>query len=462
VTPILDRAVAIILLPVFTHYLNSERYGAMMLFYVVGNIIRLVSFMGYPDSLQKLYWDYEGEERKRFLGTAWLYNAVFNLVILIPLIAFSKAVSIYLFHNAQLSFLFILVLISIVMSTQTIVPYVVFRANEQRGYILAYNLTAILSRVGLTALFLVVLKLDILGVFLADIGAGLGGLLICLPALKREIKPTFQRRYFAAVLKLAPYQFIVEVLAWILNLSDRVFIQKLLNSATQVGIYSVGYTFGSAILFLVSPVLAAWRPYIYSVNAQSSREYSQQMGRFFIYFLAICGIALLLVKAFAPDVINLLTPSLYHNTATLVAIVLLGQTCAALSNYFVPTFFLTHKVQLLGISYGVSAALNVALNFYLIPRIGIIGAAWATLIAYGVMAVILFVNSQHLIKINIRIIPILAIAAGVALLWVVLSRVANPNPWRSMALKSAVFLPCLILYGLWFYRNRTQSARRIP
>ncbi|HIE05162.1 MAG TPA: hypothetical protein EYP61_10420, partial [Candidatus Latescibacteria bacterium] len=45
---------------------------------------------------------------------------------------------------------------------------------------------------------------------------------------------------------------------------------------------------------------------------------------------------------------------------------------------------------------GASAALNLALNLLLIPRIGMIGAAWATLAAYSAMTSTLFLWARKL------------------------------------------------------------------
>src|SRR4030067_2657273 len=83
ITPILDRALALILLPVFTRYLSTDGYGSLVLLYTFANILQLLLFMGFPDSLQKLYWDFKDEERRTLLGTAWVSNLVFNFLLAI-------------------------------------------------------------------------------------------------------------------------------------------------------------------------------------------------------------------------------------------------------------------------------------------------------------------------------------------------------------------------------------------
>ena len=56
--------------------------------------------------------------------------------------------------------------------------------------------------------------------------------------------------------------------------------------------------------------------------------------------------------------------------------------------FFVQPFFLVEKTKVLGITWIASAAVNLGLNIVFVPRIGIIGAAITTLIAYTVSVTI--------------------------------------------------------------------------
>jgi hypothetical protein len=67
--------------------------------------------MGFPDSLQKLYWNFKDEERKTLLGTAWVSNLVFNLLLAIPLIAFSGHITATILKNEKIGILLFLVIV---------------------------------------------------------------------------------------------------------------------------------------------------------------------------------------------------------------------------------------------------------------------------------------------------------------------------------------------------------------
>ena len=457
ITPILDRALALILLPLFTRYLNTEGYGSLVLLYTFGNILQLLLFMGFPDSLQKIYWEFKDEERRNLLGTAWVSNLVFNLLLAIPLITFSGNITAAILRNEKIGILFVLVIVKILFSTQTIVPFVILRAREQKFTILRVNLISIFVRVALTLLFLIYFKLSLVGIFLADIGTSIAIQFIYLPILIKEINFKFKWIYLKEILTLSPFQFSVEILAWIISLSDRMIIQQIMNNPAEVAVYAVGYTFGSAITFLVNPFLAAWRPYVYSVQGNSVKNYSAQMGEFLFYFIIICCASFLILATVSPDLIKILTPSVYHKAASLVGIILIAHVMATVSNYFLSTFFIVKKVQVVAIIYAICAIANVAFNFILIRKIGIMGAALSTLISYALMAGMLYFESQRLIRIDIKFRAIFITAIITAALWYLLSKVGVSNLWLSLTIKILLLTPILVFSVAGLYKLRKTS-----
>lgn len=458
ITPILDRLLSLLLLPVFTKYLSTEGYGNMVLLYTSATVLQLFLFMGLPASLQKTYWDFRGEERKAFMGTAWISNLAFNLAIAVPLVFLSGSISAVILKNEKIGLLFVLVIVKILMSTQTIVPFVILRAREQKFEILKVNLISIFVRVTLTLLFLIYLKLDLVGIFLADICVSIAVQFVYLPILLKEINLTFRWHYLKEILTLSSFQFIVEILAWIISLSDRMIIQQIFSNPSEVAVYAVGYTFGSAILFLVKPVQAAWHPHVYSVHGNSRKDYTNQMGEFLFYFIVICCISFLVLTSVSGDLIKILTPVAYHRAASLVGIVLIAQVMALISDYFVPTFFITKKMQLVAAVYALSAITNVAFNLILIPKMGIMGAAVATLISYGIMAGVLYIESQRLIRIDINFQSIFITAIITAAIWYLLLNMGVANPLLSLVLKMLTLTPVLVISAMWLYRRRSQKS----
>jgi O-antigen/teichoic acid export membrane protein len=453
ISPILDRALAILLLPVFTHYLSTDSYGSLMLLYASANVVQLFIFMGFPDALTKIYWDYKGRERKECLGTAWVTTLGLNIIAAVPIIVFADRIAVRFFDNAPIAFLILLILARITLATQAIIPMIIFRVREQKYHVLSANLINIFIRVAFTLLFLIPLKMGLAGIFLAEICANVSVLLFYVPVLIRETRPSFHIRYLKNILSLSYFQFISEILAWIISLSDRLIIQHMLRDPSEVGVYALGYTFGSVTILLIRPIFTAWHPYIYGVNSQSGEEYDRQMGEFFLFYIAVCLGVFLLISSLSPDVIRILTPPFYHRAGSLVTVILTGHILANVSNYFLSNFFLAGKMQLISIVYFVCAAANVSLNYALIPGYGIMGAAWATLVSYALMFGMICHVSQRIRRIPIALKPIGVVVAAAAALWVLTMMADFENPFVSLAARSGILAVFLVPPAVFWYRR---------
>jgi O-antigen/teichoic acid export membrane protein len=181
------------------------------------------------------------------------------------------------------------------------------------------------------------------------------------------------------------------------------------------------------------------------------------MGAFLFYFIAICFASFLILAAASPELIKILTPSAYHKASSLVGIVLLAHVMAAISNYFLSTFFIAKKVQVVAVVYAICAIVNIGFNLILLPKIGIMGAAIATLISYGIMAGLLYIESQRLMRIDINFQAIFITGIITALIWYLLSKVAIHDPWFSLTVKALLLTPVLVLLGAWLSKSRKMS-----
>ena len=216
-----------------------------------------------------------------------------------------------------------------------------------------------------------------------------------LPRLRGKVRltisPSLLREALAFGLPKVPHGLLVQVQ----NLADRKILDLFVSRA-EVGIYQVGYTFGQAVKFPLSAFEPAWGPFVYSQLGRPDTPLA--LARVVTYawsgFLAVA----LAVAVLGRELLVLMTPRspAFHAAAPLVPVVALA--------------YLLHGAFLLGsVGIGVSkraryyplvtaasAAANVAANLVLIPRMGILGAAWATVVSYAVMAGLGIAVSQRL------------------------------------------------------------------
>ena len=122
-----------------------------------------------------------------------------------------------------------------------------------------------------------------------------------------------------------------------------------------------------------------------------------------------------------------------------------------------PGVFIREKTTALTVASFAGAVCNVALNFALIPVLGIIGAAYASVAAYGVMVGVLFFMSRRIYRVSYEF-------ARIAVVWIItavpiaLSFLIQPSSRPARISLNLLFLVIpLVLYqliGFWREEER--------
>jgi O-antigen/teichoic acid export membrane protein len=107
---------------------------------------------------------------------------------------------------------------------------------------------------------------------------------------------------------------------------------------------------------------------------------------------AVAGLALAL---FARELIEILAPD-FDRAYEAAGLVLLGVAMYSLSVVAMTGITYVRRTVIIAVGAVGAAALNIGLNFVLIPPLGQVGAGIATAVAYAAMAVAYYVVSQRL------------------------------------------------------------------
>ena len=163
---------------------------------------------------------------------------------------------------------------------------------------------------------------------------------------------------------------------WIMGVSDRYLVKWFVESDAN-GIYAVAYKIPTILTILATVFMDAWQ---LSAIAESGdrRAQARFYGRVWdAFFSAVCLCAGGII-AFSPLLIRLLAAESYYDAWRYIPILTLSMIAAAFSNFMGSVYVVTKKsTASLWISLA-GAAANIALDLFLIPRIGVQGAAAAT------------------------------------------------------------------------------------
>ncbi|MBM4116834.1 hypothetical protein FJ251_03695 [bacterium] len=177
----------------------------------------------------------------------------------------------------------------------------------------------------------------------------------------------------------------LNVSGFITDWSDRYFLSYF-RSAEELGLYTAGYNMANYVtLFLVAALNSALIPVTMNVYNEEGPEPARASLESFLRYYSLVAMPVLFgVSAVAPELIGLMASEKYLPAAAVIPWVLGAKVIQGAYYPFLAGLFLTKRTGWLALFLGIAAAVNLGLNWVLIPRLGMIAAAITTLIAYAI------------------------------------------------------------------------------
>lgn len=171
---------------------------------------------------------------------------------------------------------------------------------------------------------------------------------------------------------------------WILSWSDR-YIITIFRDTAQVGIYSAAYVIGSACAIYMGPLtdlMLATLSKLY--DEERITEVKTILSRSLRYSLMLVIPSVFGVSVLGESLLRLFTTAEFTSVSSaLIPIIASAVAVFSIRNITVFGLLLTKNTKKIVIIYGASAIINVVINIILIPHIGIVGAAIATLVSFA-------------------------------------------------------------------------------
>lgn len=175
---------------------------------------------------------------------------------------------------------------------------------------------------------------------------------------------------------------IVHLLAnLIIGQSDRVIINKYLG-LEQAAIYSVAYSIGSLGLMIAEATNNVWAPWYLDNTHLKNVNKVNQMSKLYILAISIIFSVFLL---FSPEILLVMAPSSYSTGSISIIIVTFGVFFLYLYRFPLAYEQYAKNLKWVALCTVSSGLINIGLNFLLIPKYGIDGAAYATFISYVIL-----------------------------------------------------------------------------
>ncbi|HEX6755278.1 MAG TPA: oligosaccharide flippase family protein [Mycobacteriales bacterium] len=174
---------------------------------------------------------------------------------------------------------------------------------------------------------------------------------------------------------------------FVLNAGDRIVVQRFLGAA-EAGRYQVAYTVGNVVLLLLVFTSQAWTPRIAAVDDVGERWLLAARSRDELYRILVP--VLLGVTLAAPVLLRVVAPASFRPAGLLAVVFLVAVASVPLAAVGASGRALVsvRRSHPLAVAAVLAAAANVGLNLLLVPAVGLVGAAVATVAAFALQAVL--------------------------------------------------------------------------
>jgi O-antigen/teichoic acid export membrane protein len=400
------RGLSFILLPFYTHHISSNEFGIFSLIISFATIVSIVFHLGLQGSFVKYFSSAKSlnEQKLIFSNLIFLISSV-SLPISLILIFFSKELSELFLHSRKYSASFSLGIISILAMTYSYYFAIVYVTLEKSKQFVINTVISALMNFVLNVIFIYNLSLGIDGIFYAQIISSFVLIFLCVDVLKTFFQFKFNSLWVKNILQFGYPFFFSSIFTVLTEVFDRFLVDYYLGS-NKAGIYYLGYRFGLVLNIFGISFKNSWLPHYYNFISHLGDDKPNYLGKVFSKLLMVSAFVIVPISLFADDVFSLkyndfqLFSTEYFEAAAVIPFVLLGYMFSIMMSFYSLGPYISGKSVHFLISDLLCFICNLILNILLIPFIGIIGAAIATMSAFMIGACYLNVYCLKKIDVN--------------------------------------------------------------
>ncbi len=378
-----QHALLVLLLPLYTHYLSLEDYGALALVRVTVSLLIPAVAGPLASALNRFYYKPEYEARQGDLvGGLLVLLAAKTAVLVGAYWALARPLTALLFDDpARLTLvrLFVGVLVFQPLATFGLA---LVQLKGMARYHVAASVAGLLTSCAVTVYLLVWRTAGPAGVATGLAVQWAATFLVCLPVLLASARWRLSTGVIGEPLRYG-YPLIVSGCANTLLQSGDRYVLRAFAPVETVGLYDLGYQVASILsVLIVQPLKLGLSPIVLQMEQEpdTQKRFLRVTATYYYAGALAAGLALAL---FAPEVVRLLArKEAYWAAAPVVPWIVFAYVQHGLGNFLGWGLVMKREAyHISGLLVG-TAALNLGLNVFLIPMWGILGAALATVLAY--------------------------------------------------------------------------------
>jgi O-antigen/teichoic acid export membrane protein len=380
---LVERLFGFLLIPIYTRAFDPHDYGILVLLLITEAFLSQVLQFGITTSYFRSYYDDDSDERRTVVtSTATWFLVGANGLFLFTALPFATTIGMLLFGEARPELVRLTLLITF-LDTLNYLPFVVFKAQMRSRLFVAISWIATATQMS-TIIYLVIgLSYGVEGALIGTlVGTGVKSVLY-FSSLRRHIALRFSTSVLRPLLMLGIPVVFNSVATLVLKVSDRYFLRHYFDTS-EVALYQLADQFAAIVPLLVAnPFSLVWPAMRFKVmRDDDAQDYYARVLTYLSFLALYVGVG---IAAMAPDVIEIVAHRSYYGATTVVPLFVISYVLSATAKGVNVGLMIDKRAHWNAIIVVVTACLNLALNFALIPRYGMYGAAVSTIASFAFM-----------------------------------------------------------------------------
>ncbi|MBT4482556.1 MAG: oligosaccharide flippase family protein [Candidatus Latescibacteria bacterium] len=399
----ISRGTGFILVYIYARVLSAEDIGIRTAVYGASAFLGLFCTLGLDNAFLRYFMNEElADKKKEIFSTALCFSFFIGLIFLLIVSFNAESVSKILTNGSSYPYIICLLFVILIFDSMVIYPTLVLRAENRLGYFSLIAFARFTLFIFLNIMLVWILKRGLVGVFEANLIVVVFISILLLPVFRTNLGVSLSIPVLKRMLSFGVPTIFTILSMRVIDLSDRYVIMYILGESgkAELGKYSVAYTLGMVgVMVFVNSFRLAWQPFFLSIEKE--RDAGKIFSRVATYYTMFIGMVILGITLFRQEIFSLYASTRYSiSLAGIVPIVSFAYILFGLYIIMLAGIFIREKTKYLPAITFTAASINVGLNFIFIPAFGIIGAAYTTVIAYVTMALLMYVISYRVYRVN--------------------------------------------------------------
>lgn len=385
---VISKIIPFIMLPIITRLMPSSYYmGINDMNVLIVSFGTQIVVMGMYDAMFRLYFDKNEKKYHKIVCSTALINCfVLSLIVFVITIMLRTELAQAFFSDKSLSVLLLLTSANIVSDgLKSIISAPTRIQNKKKVFLIINTIMPIIS-------YGISIPLLLKGMYLyalpiASLSSSITMLIIFYVLNRKFFDFRFiEKNILSELLKIGVPLMPTFLIYWIFSSFDRFMILKMLG-ASAAGVYAVGNKVAMISQLIYQAFAGGWS--YFSFSTMNDSDQVKTNTKIFNYLAAISFVAYGIMLLFSEIIFKIMFTTEYFEASRVFPYLFISPLLLMLFQILGNQFIIIKKSYYVTLSLIIGAALNVLLNYFMIPMIGIEGASIATVIGYIVSLIII-------------------------------------------------------------------------